>query len=291
MIAELGKSSLVTRWLAAFFGILVISIAAVAVGCGDDNGDTGGEPTSADPTAAMTEPAGDESAAVEAAFLAAIDAWNSKDVEGLMAAFTDAGLLSTFDATREEAAQFLPDFIGDPAITTGELSVEVSGDTATLVDAEEAFGIFLEPAMYTLIKQGDAWLLDSETPMDAEIPDETTAVDVSLLEYQFGYDAGAISSGDIAFAVNNIGGAEHELALLTLDEGVDLETALPSFEEGIPEGVEVLGVGGPWSPGDGGNLVLTETLPAGRYAMVCFLPSDDGTPHALLGMHSEFTIE
>ncbi len=76
---------------------------------------------------------------------------------------------------------------------------------------------------------------------------------------------------------------------MMLPEGITIEDALG--EEGPPEDVSFLGVGGPWDPGTDTTLVFTEPLEAGRYAMVCFVEDADGTPHAFLGMTSEFTVQ
>lgn len=263
----------------------MLGLFVFAAACDDDDDDGDGT----EPTA--TEEIDEEAAAAEAAAQAAFDAWNAGDVDTLLASFTDAGLLSTFGASREEAQQFLPVIIGDPPISGGTLTATVSGETATLEAPEFAFGIVLDPVTYTLVNQDGVWLIDNEEANEAQIPDGTTAVEVSLVEFAFNYDASAIADGNIAFAADNIGGAPHEIALVGLDEGVDLEASLQGIAEGTAEGIEVLGVGGPWEPGESANMVLTEELPSGRYAMVCFVEADDGTPHAFLGMTSEFTIE
>lgn len=40
----------------------------------------------------------------------------------------------------------------------------------------------------------------------------------------------------------------------------------------------------------GEETVLNADLSAGRYAMLCFISAPDGEPHALKGMHTEFTV-
>jgi uncharacterized cupredoxin-like copper-binding protein len=249
--------------------VLAMSVLGLAAGCGDDDG-------------------GDsDSAEVEAAFLAAVDAWNGKDVEGFLASFTDAGLMASFDSTREEAEQFLPDFIGEEQLTPGEFTVDVSGDTATVEAPQFALGNVLDPMRSMLILQNGVWLFDGEEDIAAEIPEGTTAVDVSLREYAFDFDAGAITDGNVAFRLTNEGAEDHEMFLSRIPEDLDIEQALQSEE---PEGTVDIG-GTDVAAGESANLVFTEPLAAGRYAVLCFFESPDGEPHALLGMWSEFTIE
>jgi hypothetical protein len=259
------------RWA----GLAVALIAALAVfgaACGDDGGGGGDE----------------ESAAVEAAFQAAIDAWNGKDVDALLASFTDAGLMSVFDTTREEAVQFLPGFIGEDQITLGELTTDVSGDSATVEAPEFASGNILDPSRTTLILQEGVWLIDGEEDLLAEIPGGTTAVDVSLREYEFDFDAGAITDGNVAFRLTNDGAEDHEMFVSKIPEGLDIEQALQSEEE--PEGTEDIGGMGV-AAGESANMVFTDPLAAGRYVMLCFIEAEDGTPHALKGMWADFTIQ
>jgi len=251
------------------FALLFILSAA----CDDDGG--GDDEASAD---------------VRTAVEAAVDAWNTSDVEALLAQFTDAGLQSSFEATsREEAAQFLPEFIGDPAITSGELEITVDGDTATADAKQWAFGELVQPTRISLVTEGDVWLIDAEEDLPVEIPEGATAVDLKTLEYQFDFDESAITSGDIAFAVENIGGEDHFVDLSRIPADLDIEQALQSEEE--PAGIENIGSTDPIEPGGEATMVFAEPLAAGRYVLLCFIEAADGEPHALKGMVGEFTIE
>ena len=93
----------------------------------------------------------------------------------------------------------------------------------------------------------------------------------------------------------NIGAQTHEIAVakLNTDDTLDKFVAAVAGLEDVPEGAEFIGVAAPIEPGTSGNLVFTEPLSAGRYALVCFFPdtsSEEETPHAFLGMVSEFTV-
>ncbi len=265
------RTLLVRRWPALLLA-LVASIALLGVACGADDDDA------------------EAKAEVEAALQAAADAWNGQDVEGLLTAFTDKGLLETFDATREEAREFLPEFIGDPPAEFRLISVEVSGDTATTV-TDEFFGNIGNRFENTWLNQDGAWLWDGERAVAGEAPVGATVVDLALTEFSFRFDAEEITSGNIAFDVSNIGGEMHEVALVAVAPDLDIEQAIQS-EEGFEDLVEgLVGVAGPYDPGTDTTIVFTEALAPGRYAMLCFVETADGTPHAALGMINEFTIQ
>jgi hypothetical protein len=229
------------------------------------------------------------SADVQAAIDAAVDAWNAGDAEAFLEHFTDAGILSSFGATsREEAVAGLPEVMG-ATIVAGELEIAVDGDAATAEAAQWAIGDTLDPRTLSLVNESDAWLIDAQEQFPAEIPDGTTAVDLNALEYEFDFDESAITSGNFAFAVENTGAEEHIVDLFSIPADLDLEQALRSEEE--PAGVVSIGATPPIEPGGEDTMVFTEPLPAGRYALFCFVAAPDGEPHALKGMWGDFTIE
>jgi len=253
----------------------LMAVAAFGVGCGLAGGGDGDDEASAE---------------IEAAVRAITEAWNGKDVEGLLALVSDNFIAEEFDgATREAAREELAQFIGEPPEEIIEISgIEVTGDTATAIrEAKEGQQLTRERG--TFVREGDEWKLDSVEDLGAEIPEGTTAVDLSLREYEFDFDEAAITSGDVAFNVTNDGGEQHVVFISKVPEDLDIEQALQSDEE--PEGVEDVGGTDVLDPGDETTLVLAEPLAAGRYVMLCFVEAADGEPHALKGMWAEFTIE
>jgi hypothetical protein len=233
---------------------------------------------------------GDDAAEVEAAVRAITEAWNGKDVDALLALVTDTFIQDEIEAeSREEAAQSLPEFIGDPPEEIIEISgIEVTGDTATAIrDAKE--GRLLTRSRGNFVREGDEWKLDSVEDLAAEIPSGTTAVDLTQAEYEFTFDAAAITDGNIAFNVSNIGGEQHVVDLAKIPEDLDIEEALQSDEE--PPGIEGVGNIEPLDPGGGTTMVFTEPLAPGRYAMICWVEAADGEPHFAKGMWADFTVE
>lgn len=294
------------RLLAA--GLVVAALALGAAACGDDDDEDDDGATTPEATrAAGTTPATNaddgaatgEEAEVEAAIEAAVAAWNGKDVDGLIAGFTDAGLVNTFGEEgqpAEEVAAALPEFIGSEPISDAEFNdVTISGDTAT-ADLQWRIGPALQRVEITLVDVDGMWKIDNqEEDLKVEVPAGTAEVPIDLNEFAFALDASLITDADgpVALTANNVGEQQHELGLARIPADADIDELLRSEDD--PPGVEFIAGIGPIEPGDDESLVLAEPLEPGRYVMVCFLPDTtegpDGTPHALKGMVKEFTIE
>jgi len=94
-----------------------------------------------------------------------------------------------------------------------------------------------------------------------------------------------IPAGLTTVELVNHGQEVHQAVFLRIDSGktaADLQTMMKNPDAPIPAWLTFpLGVGG-IVPGDSAN--STATLSPGHYAMVCFLPSPDGTPHVAKGM-------
>lgn len=279
---------------------LAVAAGVLALGaftaCSDDDDPADSSPTSA-ATAAETPSA--DAAEIEAAVLAAYDAWNAKDVEALLAAFTEKGAFEVFDVEAgtpfDELRAQLPEFIGDPPIRSeGFENTEVDGANAT-TEVAEVMGATINNTRYVLIDDAGTWKIDGEEDIDTPIPDGTTSVHVDMNEFAFGVNTNDIAdaTGAIAFEAANVGEQEHELGLARIPADADIETLLRS-EEDLP-GFEFIGAVGPIAAGDSENMVFTEALEPGRYLMVCFLPDTaagpEGEPHAFKGMYKEFIIE
>ena len=247
----------------------------LSAACGDD--DDGGE------------------AEVEAAVHAAFDRWNARDVDGFVAAFTDAGLISLFGEEGhpvDEVKAELEFFVGEPPITNIEFrETTVDGDTAT-ADMQMAFGMALDASCFTLVRQDGTWKIDREDNIAVEIPDGTETVEAETYEFAFNIDTEALAAATepVAIAMDNIGAQPHELAIIRVPADADV---LALFESaGGPE-IELIGQEGPLEPGESLNLVFTQALEPGRYVILCFLPDisegPEGTPHVFKGMLAEFT--
>jgi len=266
-----GSSRWLTRAGLAAVLALVAGLAAFAAACGGDDGEEGEIRDTAD---------------------AIVKAYNDKDVDAFLSYWTDSGIQEGFDATRQEAQEFLAEGLGDPPMSIRSISnIKVSGDTAT-ANVELVFGLSLEPERDSFVKEGGVWKIDGSEAVSPEIPSDVTAIDLKLREFAFDFDASAIKSGDIAFRVENVGEQPHEAVIVKVPEDLNLEEALQSEE--TPPGVEDIAFVEPLDPGAKADVVFTKALEPGRYVLLCFLPDTEdpeGTAHVFKGMQAEFTIE
>jgi hypothetical protein len=113
------------------------------------------------------------------------------------------------------------------------------------------------------------------------------AVSVDLVDYGFNFDVSDVAAGsDIAFLAKNVGNEPHEIVLVKVPAGLNIKEALSNEEEETP--VELVGFTFA-PPGENAATLLLDGA-TGRYAMVCFFQTANGTPHWQLGMLSDFTI-
>jgi hypothetical protein len=126
-------------------------------------------------------------------------------------------------------------------------------------------------------------------------------LDVTAKDYEFEGIDDELDAGPNVVSLENEGNEAHELALMRINDGVELTVdellALPE-EEAMQQ---VTPIGGNFAmPGATGYTVVD--LPPGRYVAVCFIPvgttreviesgeEPQGEPHALQGMATEFEV-
>jgi uncharacterized cupredoxin-like copper-binding protein len=88
----------------------------------------------------------------------------------------------------------------------------------------------------------------------------------------------------------NRGKELHHVQLVRLDGGRTLADLFAALEAGGPPPAWAHDVGGPNTPVPGGESQATLELTAGRYALICFIPSPDATPHVMKGMAKELVV-
>ena len=231
---------------------------------------------------------------VQDALLAVFLAWNRKDVSTFLAGVTDEGLKELLGSPSVEAAelkQALPELIGEPPIVIRRVrDTTVSGDTAT-IHAMFATGKQRNSVLESLVKEDGLWKIDGEQVISPKIKGDTTAIDVQLDEFAFVFATDAITGGNVAFRVENVGEQPHHLVLWKVPQDLDVLTAVQSEEE--PVGVEEIAATDPLEPGEQIDVAFTDPLDPGRYVLLCFLPDLDDPellPHVLKGMVREFAI-
>lgn len=119
---------------------------------------------------------------------------------------------------------------------------------------------------------------------EPELPASPPEVVVTLQEYRFELSRD-IPAGRVVFRLRNAGDLPHRPALLPLgDELPPLEQQLRGQERSI---VNPFAGTRTRVPGATGSFAV-DLLPGARYGLICFVRDEDGTSHALKGMHFEF---
>jgi len=235
---------------------------------------------------------------IEAMLQAAVEAWNEEDIATFISYWTEQGLQGQFDFGEEDPAAFIAADREDTgpiaSIAVTDLFI-TSGNASGIVDLqfEEGFSLFEE---WKFIFQDGGWKIDGNEPAFRPIPEGVPAVPITLQEYVFVYNEDAIlaADGNFAFEVTNVGQQEHEILIFRITSAAPLTDVVQTIaglgEDEEPEGIEFVTFGGFFEPGTEGTVILPEPLSPGRYGLVCFVPAPDGTPHALLGMASDFSV-
>jgi hypothetical protein len=186
----------------------------------------------------------------------------------------------------EEYRDTAPDEIAEEANVIATAFLEAGDDPFAAFDDPEVNAAFevtepFESEHCGIAHDGDEEEQDASV---TELDPDAAQVAVTASEYDFEF-ASAPAAGRTSFVMTNEGEERHVMVLLHLSEGTTIDDALESEgEEGVEEEFE----SDTAAPGE--EAVLTADLVAGNWAMICFLPTPDGTPHFMEGMVEEFTV-
>jgi hypothetical protein len=228
-------------------------------------------------------------------------AWNSHNVDAFLSHFTDAGLEHNFGSS--DPAELRPDIIsqfadeGNITSLTVENLLVTSGNAVGFVEihfSADSFVLYEKWHFYYFVAEHQWKIGEGESVQKKNLPAGIAPVNLNLQEYSFNYDKAAVASGNFAFQVTNVGQQQHEVLVLKITNDAPLSGVLnelaTSEEDEIPAGIDFVAFGGPYDPASQGTVFMPTPLSAGRYALVCFVSGPGGTPHAFLGMTSEFTV-
>lgn len=145
---------------------------------------------------------------------------------------------------------------------------------------------------------GDATATQEQTPSATEsneTPTEGVAgqLDLTALEFKFENIPASQPGGLTTITLDNIGGEDHQVQLIRLNDGVTLD----QFSEALnsdPSGAAALAQG---TVAGGANNVVAGTkgevvqdLAEGNYALICFFSGADDVPHFAKGMLAPLTV-
>lgn len=114
-------------------------------------------------------------------------------------------------------------------------------------------------------------------------------VAVAAMDYAFEAPA-EIAPGWTTFRFTNRGPEPHHLTLVKLEEGRTVADVVNAMREMRPLTGIASAVGGPNAPMPGAEAVASVNLTPGEYALICVVPSPDGTMHVLKGMVKPITV-
>jgi hypothetical protein len=124
-------------------------------------------------------------------------------------------------------------------------------------------------------------------PVGAPAP----VADATIRMHDFGFDNDTLAAGSHVLHVVNDGPSVHEVDLVRLDDGATMEEFMAAMAPGAagpPPGTPMGGTGAlsaglaNWWPVD---------LAPGTYLFICWVPNEEGVPHAMLGMVKQVVVQ
>jgi hypothetical protein len=185
--------------------------------------------------------------------------------------------------------------------------ITIFGQASAQAGQRRMFIANLAPGNYAMISFGD----EENGPPDAAqgmvkgltvtaAPTTQVALpkaDATIDMADFSYAVSEIKAGKQLLQVNNKGAEDHEAAIFRIREGKTIEDVrallkLPE-EQQDQQYAELLTDTGTIVTPAGQTSYAEQEFTAGRYALICFLPSasNGGKPHAELGMLQEVIVE
>lgn len=120
-------------------------------------------------------------------------------------------------------------------------------------------------------------------------PVEGQTVDVTGREYAFKGVPPTLEPGPATFTFENVGKQPHEMVIFKVKTDKPIEKLLKLPRQKAQRFVEQVGGTGA-APGNKAAQPVEAELTEGSYAMICFVPAPDKTPHFAKGMVASFTV-
>lgn len=114
---------------------------------------------------------------------------------------------------------------------------------------------------------------------------------VTVVANDYRFDAPTeIPAGLTRFVLKGAGQQIHHATIARLDDGKTVADLQAAFKTPGPPPSWVTFIGGPNVPDPGEEANATVDLPAGNYALICFVDTPDKVPHFAKGMVHGFTV-
>ncbi len=149
------------------------------------------------------------------------------------------------------------------------------------------------PEKFYFVRDGDTVKLDqiSPTTFPVDLYPDVPVVTVQMVDYAFALDMNTIPAGPVVFRFSNTSynNEPHVGVTVTLTEGITAEEIIQG--EALPDDQMTGFVNALFlEPGQFGDFYVEDLAP-GVYTLVCDVTTPDGTPHWMLGMVAQFTVE
>lgn len=142
------------------------------------------------------------------------------------------------------------------------------------------------------------WSNATARPARTDAPGKANELTVEANDYAF-VMPDTVAAGPTRIRLVNRGKEMHHMYIVRLEAGKklgDLFAAMQQAQASAAPGMHGVlpawakDMGGPNTPVPGGESAAIVDLPAGTYAVLCVIPSPDGTPHVMKGMAKELTV-
>lgn len=135
----------------------------------------------------------------------------------------------------------------------------------------------------------DIWALDKETPTAATKPASAQEATITIKDSAYTFEPDTIEGTEVYFSITNEDAVDHEVFVVKLDKGTDVDVLVTTPGPGLPAAVTF--VGQVTVPADSDSDLLLANLEPGTYQVVDLLPNDKGLPHLSDGMEATFTVK
>lgn len=243
---------------------LVVSAMTLAAACGDDDKDSAADTTV--PAADLTE---------YCALATELDQMEGFPTADQMTRYMQLAPAEVSDAANVAAEAMIP--VADDLVAA--LNVVALDEVEAALDEMDAF----EGATCG-VEMDDGPATDGSS---TEVEADAARVDVVAKDYSFDAPP-TLAPGRTSFVLTNQGAEAHFLLVSKLKDGVSMQEALAMEDpSAVIEGEWETGLA---AAGGADEEVVTLDLVPGTYALLCFIPNAEGTPHAFMGMVAEVVV-
>jgi len=140
-----------------------------------------------------------------------------------------------------------------------------------------------------LAASGISLALPLPSPTTDPSPGAEAEITIKAMDYAFELPA-VVRPGPRTVRLLNRGQSLHHVYMVRLEEGKSVADLLAVLKPGSGFPAWAKNIGGPNTPVPGGESVAVVDLAVGHYAVLCFIPANDGMPHVMKGMVKAFEV-